>query len=1391
MLIANKHLTPVIGLDIHFVILFGFPVPLPHPYIGFVIDPMDYIPFIGATTKVNHVPRGKSDTSGLIIILFHIPMGGPFLLAPMIGHDSVNFFGSKRVKVENNLMSPSGHMLMTCNDIGIPLSLQPGKKFKPIPSLYLPTSYSIPLSFGKPVLVGGPYVPDWAGVVLNLIMSFGFGALMKGLGKLGKKALTKFNHALKAKLGSNKLSKLLCKKGFEPVDLIQGIVINEATDFELAGPVPLRWIRTWNSDSPYKGILGHGVHFSYDLRIQEFMQQQAVVVLLGDGRSAVFDYLASPGSQDYNRHEKLTLSRTEDNDYLLFNHSERLFYRFRLLHPQDTQYRLYAIHNEAGFCISFHYNNGGNLVQITDSANRQLEIKNDEAGHIIAVTAYHNGASRTMISYAYSEDGDLTGITDAIGQSTHIQYSRHLMTTKTDRNGHSFHWEYDRRGRCIHTRGDGGILEGWIEYHPEDGYNLVTNAAGNTTTYYYTPDFVVTRIKDPLGNSQLFEYTDDLEIYREIDEEANVTGYTYDDHGNCTSITQPDGTTATFLYDKEDRLILSTDPEGNSRTYIYYNEGRHTGMLHTLTVADTGITFFRYDSRNLLVKIVSEQEKEISFEYDKDYNLSAIQLPDGGRSVSQYDTWGQCIHTVNPLQQEYFFRYDSLGRIIGVQLPDGDHIKLQYNAYEEVLEASDRHGRVRFEYTPLGSLRSREQNGAKVHFIYNRDEQLTGLINEHGEKYSFLRNGRGDIIQENGFDGITRHYERDATGKLIKIQRPGKRWTEFEYDANGRLTRAEHNDGSWETYSYNRSGQLIEAVNEFSHLKFQRDKLGHILREWQNGCTVNSEYDQSGRRKKLYSNLGADIHIERNDTGDVTSMQAFTTAEPDPWSMHIQRNLAGLEIERALPGGISSSWTYNQAGLAESHQVQSGERITRLRQYHWDVSEQLKQIINKIHHGAVQFGYDDFNNLAWAQYEDGKYDYRLPDKSGNLYQTPTRQDRKYGAGGTLQETSTARFVYDDEGNLQQKISNAAQAGLAVWTYEWYSNGMLKKVHRPDGKSAEYWYDPLGRRIKKQFNGQVTRFVWDGNVLLHEWHYPVAEQPVTIIDELGEIRLSHPEPVPSETLTTWVFEEDTFIPAAKLINGQKFSVIHDHLGTPCEAYDEAGNKVWSCELDIYGKIRKLAGERSLIPFRYQGQYEDTETGLYYNRYRYYSPDEGIYISQDPAGLKGGLQLYGYVKNTNTWIDVFGLNGLDGLITSENFKSFNLFEKWRPVSLNGNQEGVVYVLKDADTGELLKVGKTEASTITERFRKYQTAGKKTGRNLVVDALTIDKSNSHTIQAVEKQVRNYFLEQGHPLPWDNTDNRLGRDGPGVPFTRLSRKHRDEYKWDKKGNLVPKCNS
>ena len=190
-----------------------------------------------------------------------------------------------------------------------------------------------------------------------------------------------------------------------------------------------------------------------------------------------------------------------------------------------------------------------------------------------------------------------------------------------------------------------------------------------------------------------------------------------------------------------------------------------------------------------------------------------------------------------------------------------------------------------------------------------------------------------------------------------------------------------------------------------------------------------------------------------------------------------------------------------------------------------------------------------------------------------------------------------------------------------WRYDWQSDGMLARVIRPDGKEVSFAYDALGRRIRKSFAGTTTHFVWDGNVPLHEWTKTAESE---------------------ESVITWLFEQDTFVPAAKLVaNGECFSIVSDYLGTPMQAYDKEGNKVWEQELDIYGRQRKRPS--AFIPFKYQGQYEDEETGLYYNRFRYYDPNTGGYISHDPIRLEGeNPTLYGYVSDTNMWGDILGLD-----------------------------------------------------------------------------------------------------------------------------------------------------
>ena len=160
------------------------------------------------------------------------------------------------------------------------------------------------------------------------------------------------------------------------------------------------------------------------------------------------------------------------------------------------------------------------------------------------------------------------------------------------------------------------------------------------------------------------------------------------------------------------------------------------------------------------------------------------------------------------------------------------------------------------------------------------------------------------------------------------------------------------------------------------------------------------------------------------------------------------------------------------------------------------------------------------------------------------------------------------------------------------------------------------------------------------MLLHEWSYLTFERPKTILNN-NKLEKDRKEPI--ENLTTWVYEEDSYVPTAKITEKGVYSIISDYLGRPVQAFDKDDKLVWHAEYNIYGKINMLIGNKRSIPFRQLGQYEDSETELYYNRYRYYDYNTGAYISKDPIGLLGNNpNLYAYVKDSNNWVDVFGLD-----------------------------------------------------------------------------------------------------------------------------------------------------
>ena len=272
--------------------------------------------------------------------------------------------------------------------------------------------------------------------------------------------------------------------------------------------------------------------------------------------------------------------------------------------------------------------------------------------------------------------------------------------------------------------------------------------------------------------------------------------------------------------------------------------------------------------------------------------------------------------------------------------------------------------------------------------------------------------------------------------------------------------------------------------------------------------------------------------------------------------------------------------------------------------------------------------------------------------------------------------------------------------------------------------------------------------WQYPLTRMEWSYSLSDRPETIDDSDG--RRSYASPEPQTELTTWIFDEGAFVPSAKLVGERRYSIISDYLGTPIEAYDEEGRRVWARELDIYGRVRIEQGEVELAPFLYQGQYLDTETGLTYNRFRYYSPEIGAYISQDPIRLEAGLtNLYAYVHDVNAWVDPWGL----------------VLIEVAPSTINYSQRTVSEIrVFDINKYEPIRVIEVDGQLVSYDNRRLLAA-----QNANLGSLTVDLLDKNDI-AISKEGKQTTWWQRFQKRY--ADKRNIKAGGVVPDTGLSEK-------------------
>ena len=354
------------------------------------------------------------------------------------------------------------------------------------------------------------------------------------------------------------------------------------------------------------------------------------------------------------------------------------------------------------------------------------------------------------------------------------------------------------------------------------------------------------------------------------------------------------------------------------------------------------------------------------------------------------------------------------------------------------------------------------------------------------------------------------------------------------------------------------------------------------------------------------------------------------------WESTHRHDTLGFEVERILPGGVVRSFSYDDIGRLVESRTRKDSHTRHTRRYRWGVADRLLSVDDS-RRGETRYSYTPTGQLDRAEYPGDSERWRKSDQVGNLYPDPEMKMRRYLSGGRLEQDGEWHCEYDADGNLTERYRGTGRwldGRKECWRYRWNADGSLATVIRPDKKEVWFTYDALGRRLSKSFGTTVTRWVWNGNVPLHQWK---QRREYSVMEDRWDTEAERRD------MTVWLFDEESFVPAAMIKEGRSYSILTDQLGTPTEAYDTEGNEVWSRVLDMDGNVIGETGNKGMVPFLFPGQYYDHETGLAYNRFRYYSPQMGMYVSQDPIGLAGGiLNLYGYVNDTNAWVDSFGLN-----------------------------------------------------------------------------------------------------------------------------------------------------
>ncbi|AKN94243.1 type IV secretion protein Rhs [Xanthomonas oryzae pv. oryzicola] len=1091
---AAKHFDPQLGIDIHMYAMPTFPLPTPH--IGLVLDPFDYLPFLGATVTVNGVKRATAGTGGLDI---HIPLGmwTPQLSMPMgpqFDGEEI-FMGSKTVTADGDPFSRLAAPVLDCNLAGLIPPFRINKLKKPFRSLWLPTGINVAIPTN--VKVGGPLTISLMAMLFHAAFA-GLGALRRS--KLGARAADAFK-GLRQRVFKNMDSGFLkCKVlRAEPVDIRDGSVSVLHEDFAIPGRLPLTWTRRYSSaHAEQAGVCGHGWQTPGDIRLEI---EADGVVLFHDGRgAAVFPQLPDATTSQVREFvDGARLSR--DGTDLLVRSKDGMRYRFADLPaagvavlPRARSLPIAQVEDACGNHWRFERRDG-HLVRVVESGADGVQ------GRFIEVEARHGridrlqlhdpatGLTHPLVAYRYT-DGDLVAAEDALGAPRRFVYRQHRLLQHTDRVGLSFYYDYDRQWRVVHSWGDGGLYDYRFAYDDLLRETAVTDSLGHVSLVKFDENRLPLCEIDPLDGVTVFAYDAVGRTVAVTDPEGLCTRFDYDDCGNLLTLTRPDGSTLRQTFDDDDRLIAVADPDGHA--WQQRHDAR--GLLVEQTDPLGATAQYVYDDHGQLRAHTNARGATTRLEYDRYGLLAALIDALGHRSAFAHDALGRRRSQHDPLGHASTYEYDAKGRLVRLRSPGGGEVQCEYDAEDQLVRYVDEAGaQTRLQYVGIGQIGKRLQaDGHTVEYRYDSEEQLVAVINQRGERYELKRDALGRIVEEVDYWGQARRYDYDASGRLTATHDPLGQRIAYATDPLGRIVRKTLADVRQpgqqlqEHFVYDRRGQLVELRNPHRSATRRFDALGQLLEEVQDGFRVGYGYDAVGNRVLRETSAGNRVAF-----GYDLRDQVVSVAINDDAPILIERDALGRATREQLSAQVERRFAYDGRSLLTAQAVLKDAVPLFETHYDYDRAGNLTHRRDSVQ-GVDEYRYDAIGRLLQHTDPKGKIERFFNDPAGDRLATRVQQVQlRKVVGGDEQQVQWTRegtyegvhYVFDRAGDL---IRKGSPHGPEPDDLElcWDPNHRLAES-RKAGQVTHYGYDPLGRRVFKRNPTHTTWFYWDGDALLGE------------------------------------------------------------------------------------------------------------------------------------------------------------------------------------------------------------------------------------------------------------------------------------------------------------------